>query len=279
MIYSRRVNPDDGERLVVRWDPGQYERYADERGRPFIELVDRIEHARRDIGPPAYVVDLGCGPGTLTRTFADRWPGAQVLGVDSSTDMIEAAARHAVPGRLTFALGDIAQWAANRSVDVIVANAALHWVPGHVDLIAGLAGGLTAGGVLAFQVPDNFTEPSHLLLRDLRQSPRWRDQVGADADRGAGVERPDRYLRALVDAGLEPDVWQSEYLQVLPGDDAVLEWTKGTALRPVLARLDPAEQAEFLTDYGAALRVAYPQEPFGTLFPFRRTFAVGRKPR
>lgn len=261
----------------MRWDPAQYERYADERARPFVELVTRIEVARRRDPPPQVVVDLGCGPGTLTRDLAERWPDAHVLGIDSSPDMVSAAAEHAAPGRLEFARSDLADWRADRPVDVLVANAALHWVPGHVDLLAPFAAGLAPGGVLAFQVPDNFTEASHTLLRDLRLSPRWHARLGDDADRAPGVERPERYLAALVDAGLTADVWQTTYLHVLPGEDAVLEWVKGTALRPVLSSLEGDDRDEFLDEYAAALRAAYPRQEFGTVFPFRRTFAVGRR--
>ena len=257
---------------TVRWDPNQYQRYGDERSRPFIELVARI-----DATDPSYVVDLGCGPGNLTRLLAERWTGAQVLGVDSSPNMIIDAQQHAIPNRLAFVEGDLAAWTATQPVDVLVANAALHWVPNHVELFPRFAEFLAPAGVFAFQVPDNFTEPSHTLLLDLRLSPRWRDQLGADADRSAGVERPERYLQALVDAELEADVWQTSYLHVLQGDDAVLEWVKGTALRPVLSKLDGADRDEFLSEYAAALRNAYPPSPFGTVFPFRRTFAVGRR--
>ncbi len=259
----------------MRWDPDQYERFADERGRPFAELLTRVEVARQSTGPPSYVVDLGCGPGTLTRGLADRWPAARVTGVDSSPDMIAAAQMQAVEGRVEFVAGDLATWRAAGPVDVVVANAALHWVPGHIDLLPALAAMLAPGGALAFQVPDNFDEPSHTLLRDLRRSERWRDRLAEGADRGAGVERPQRYLRGLVEAGLEPDVWQSEYLHVLAGDDAVLEWTKGTALRPVLSRLDDPDRSAFLDEYATGLRAAYPRQGFGTVFPFRRTFAVG----
>ncbi|HEX4654602.1 MAG TPA: methyltransferase domain-containing protein [Mycobacteriales bacterium] len=263
--------------MSVRWDPGQYQRFGDERGRPFVELLLRVDAARApDAGDPSYVVDLGCGPGPLTRLLADRWPTAMVRGVDSSPDMVASAQEQAIEGRLTFAVGDIATWQSDRPVDVLLANAALHWVPGHVDLFRRFTEMLTPNGVFAFQVPDNFTEPSHTLLRDLRLSPRWRDRLGEGADRGVGVERPERYLQALVAAGLDADVWQTSYLHVLGGDDAVLEWVKGTALRPVLSVLDDADREEFLKEYGAALRAAYPPEPHGTVFPFRRTFAVAR---
>jgi trans-aconitate 2-methyltransferase len=164
-------------------------------------------------------------------------------------------------------------------VDVVVANALLQWVPGHLQLLERLASWLRPGGVLAFQVPDNFDQPSHTLLRDLREADRWRARLGAGADRRAGVERPATYLDALVRLGLHADVWQTSYLHVLQGEDAVLEWVKGTALRPVLSALDADDRVEFVDEYARALRTAYPTQPWGTVFPFRRTFAVATAPR
>jgi trans-aconitate 2-methyltransferase len=260
---------------AYRWDPEQYVRFADERGRPFTELVERVR-----VEHPARVVDAGCGPGSLSVQLTERWPQARVIGLDSSVDMIGAAESRTVPGRLEFVRADLREWRPAKPVDVVVANAVLQWIPGHLDLIAVMAGWLNPGGALAFQVPDNFDEPSHTIVHDLRTSPKWRDRLAEGADRGIGVERPRAYLTALVDAGLEPDVWQAEYLHVLAGDDAVLEWIKGTALRPVLDALagDRAATTEFLGECGAKLRVAYPQQEFGTVFPFRRTFAVGHRP-
>lgn len=261
--------------FALRWDPGQYAVYADERSRPFFELLARV-----DVDAPGDVVDLGCGPGALTATLLARWPGARIVGVDSSADMVQAAREHEVAGRLSFVAADVAGWAPDGPVDVVVANALLQWVPGHVDLLQRFASWLRPGGVLAFQVPDNFDEPSHTLLRELRTSPRWAARLSDGADRAAGVERPDTYLRALLAAGLTPDVWQTSYLHVLSGQDAVLEWVKGTALRPVLAALEPGPEREaFLGEYAAALRAAYPAQEWGTVFPFRRTFAVGVSPR
>ena len=258
----------------MRWDPSQYLRYADLRGRPFVELTGRIA-----VESPSYVVDLGCGTGELTAMLAERWPDATVSGSDSSPDMIATAQQHAIPGRLTFDVADLRDWAPQRPVDVLTANAVLQWVPGHLNLLDELVRTLAPGGWFAFQVPDNFDEPSHTLLRDLRLSSRWVEQLGEGADRTAGVERPDVYLRKLLELGLSADVWQATYQQVLHGDDAVLEWVKGTALRPVLSLLDDeSERAEFLDAYAAGLRDAYPQESFGTVFPFRRTFAVAHKP-
>jgi trans-aconitate 2-methyltransferase len=256
----------------IRWDPAQYVRYSDERGRPFNELIARVR-----VDAPGCVVDIGCGPGTLTRTLADRWPHALVTGVDSSPDMIAAAAAMQLPGRVEFVQADLRDWLPDAAVDVVVANAVLQWVPGHLDLLDTIAGWLAPGGALAFQVPDNFTEPSHTIVRHLRCSPRWRDRLAEDADRTVAVERPEAYLDALADAGLEPDVWQTSYLHLLQGDDAALQWIKGTALRPVLDALadDPEATQGFLDECGGLLREVYPSTPRGTLFPFRRSFAVG----
>jgi trans-aconitate 2-methyltransferase len=256
----------------MRWDPAQYVRYADERGRPFTELIVRVR-----VNEPGQVVDLGCGPGSLTRTLSERWPAAHVIGVDSSADMIDAAAPLRVAGQVDFVRADIREWRPDAPVDVVVANAVLQWVPGHLELIADIAGWLAPTGALAFQVPDNFDEPSHTIVRDLRLSDRWRDRLGDGADRGIGVERPETYLTALGDAGLEPDVWQTTYLHLLPGEDPVLEWIKGTALRPALEVLagDDAATEAFLDDCREQLRAAYPPGPYGTQFEFRRTFAVG----
>ena len=218
-----------------RWDPTQYLRYADERSRPFADLMARV---RAD--SPRLVVDLGCGPGTLTQTLAERWPDADVVGTDSSADMISAA-NQALPGagfaRLTYVCADLREWEPPGAPDVVVANAVLQWVPGHLDLIERIAGWLAPGGTFAFQVPANFDSPSHTAIRDLRTSQRWRDRLGEDADRRVGVEQPEAYLAALEAAGLEPDVWQTTYLHVLPGEDPVLDWVQGT----LGARFDLAE--------------------------------------
>jgi trans-aconitate 2-methyltransferase len=257
----------------MRWDPQQYTRYAEERSRPLQDLIARIRVER-----PEHVLDLGCGPGPMTRSLADRWPQASVLGIDSSEDMIAKAADHAVPGTVEFRVADVTSFTPDHTYDVIVSNALLQWVPDHLDLFPRFASWLRPGGAVAIQVPDNFTDPSHVLLRELRQSPSWRDRLAEDADRSAGVQRPAAYLDALAAVGLEPDVWQSTYLHVLSGENAVLEWMKGTALRPVLARLsgDADATAAFLAELAQLLERAYPVRPNGrTVFPFTRTFAVG----
>lgn len=253
---------------VPVWDPAQYGRYADERSRPFFELTGRIR-----VTAPATVFDLGCGPGDLTATLADRWPTAAVTGVDNSPEMIDRA-RRLTSGRLTFERADVTEWAPRTSPDVIVSNALFQWVPGHRDVLARLAAALPPGGHLAFQVPGNFDAPSHALLRELCRAPRWRDRL-ADTARVGPVDEPAGYLDLLTRTGCTVDAWETTYLHVLPGDDAVLEWVKGTALRPVLTRLtDASDRDAFLTQYRDALRDAYPPRPYGTIFPFRRIFAV-----
>ncbi|MDL4772358.1 trans-aconitate 2-methyltransferase [Actinomadura xylanilytica] len=254
------------------WDPAQYGVFGDERGRPFADLLARVDLVR-----PALVVDLGCGSGELTASLAERWPDAVVTGLDASPDMIEAARGHALRGRLEFRTGDVADWRADRPADLIVSNAVLQWVPGHTALLPRWTRALAPGGRLAFQVPGNFGAPSHTLLRELCRSPRWRDAL-AGTVRDEPVLDPSGYVDLLAREGCQVDAWETTYIQILPGEDPVLEWVKGTALRPVLSALGPADTAEFLDAYRDSLRDAYPRTPYGTVFPFRRVFVVAGRP-
>jgi trans-aconitate 2-methyltransferase len=255
------------------WDPAGYLRFAGERARPFADLLGRVR-ARS----PRSVVDLGCGEGALTASLATRWPDATVTGVDTSAEMLAAAAAHAVPGRVTFTPGDVRNWHPDRPVDVLVTNAVLHWVPEHAELLRRWAGHLAAGGELALQVPGNDRAPTHALLADLCRAPRWAGRLADVAPRPGAVLDPAGYLEVLHGAGLVVDAWETTYLHVLSGDDPVLAWVRSTVLRPVLARLNPDEVTELTAAYAAALRVAYPRRPDGTtLLPFRRVFAVGRR--
>lgn len=256
------------------WDPAGYLRFGDERARPFTDLLARVG-ARE----PRTVVDVGCGEGALTASLAARWPGARVTGVDSSPDMLAAAAGHAVPGRVRFVLGDAQGWQPDGPVDVLVTNAVLHWVPGHAGLLRRWAGQLAPGGWLAVQVPGNWRAPTHALLSSLCRSPRWSALVGDAAPAEDAVLDPAGYLDVLTGAGLSVDAWETTYLHVLRGEDPVLGWVRSTVLRPVLGRLGDGDAAELTAEYAAALRAAYPRRPDGTtLLPFRRVFAVGHAP-
>jgi len=251
------------------WDAGQYLRFGGERARPFFDLVAQV----RATGP-RYVADLGCGPGNLTAALAGRWPGATVTGVDNSAEMI-AAARATVPAaaNLSFEVGDVRDWHPERPVDVLVCNAVLQWVPGHDEILLRWADLLAPGGWLAFQLPGNFDQPSHQIVKEMACSPRWRAPL-ADAALNRQAGDPAEYVALLARPGFEVDAWETSYLHVLHGENPVLEWTKGSTLRPVLSALD-AEQADaFLREYGERVRDAYHPHPFGTVFPFRRVFAV-----
>jgi trans-aconitate 2-methyltransferase len=272
------------------WDAALYLRFGGERARPFFDLLARVGAEM-----PGYVVDMGCGPGNLTALLAERWPSASVCGVDNSPEMIEAARRltpvdalqsteglgpkptvtSRAPG-LSFMLDDIRHWEPQSLPDVIISNAVLQWVPGHRELLIQWADQLAEGGWLAFQVPGNFDQPAHAILRDMAASARWRPLL-RDAELNRQTADPADYAELLARTGYEVDAWETTYVHILAGDDPVLEWYKGTGLRPVLAVLDAEQATDFLADYGEKLRVAYPPRPFGTLLPFRRVFAVAHR--
>src|SRR5215218_7261408 len=167
------------------WDPATYLRFAGERARPFADLLAHVRSTA-----PAVVVDMGCGEGALTASLAQRWPGARVVGVDSSAEMLAAAAAHAAPGRVTFEQGDVRDWRPDGPVDVLVTNAVLHWVPDHDRLLRSWAAHLAPGGELALQVPGNGGAPTHRVLAELCRAPRWADRLAAAAPPEAPVLTP-----------------------------------------------------------------------------------------
>ncbi|MWA11661.1 trans-aconitate 2-methyltransferase [Streptomyces sp. BA2] len=267
------------------WDPGQYLRHSGHRARPFVDLLARVpELPATDGRRPPRIADLGCGPGNVTRLLAERWPRAHVTGYDNSPQMLEQAERLAGPtsggGRLDFAAADAGDWAPPEGTyDLILSNATLQWVPGHPDSFPAWIAALTPGGTFAFQVPGNFDAPSHVLMRELSESERWRGRLGGRLRHADAVLSPTAYLERLVPLGCEVDAWETTYLHLLEGEDPVLDWVKGTGLRPVLTALadDPEARETFLSEYGELLRKAYPAGPRGTVFPFRRVFAVARR--
>ena len=266
--------------MAETWNPEQYEKFSDHRRRPFVDLTSRV-----GASSPRLVVDLGCGAGGMTLGLARRWPHARIVGVDSSAEMLEAAAISDTRGRVAWVRCDVESWdpaQLGAPIDVIISNALLQWVPTHFQLIRGWVDALAPGGWFAMQVPGNFNAPSHTLLRDVAAaSPRATDLLPT-LTRGEAVSETAVYLLLLARLGCEVDAWETTYQHVLdPGGqqgDPVLEWTKGTALLPVFEVLtDEAERAAFVAAYDRALMKAYPRQPFGTVFPFRRIFAVARK--
>ncbi|KNX38015.1 methyltransferase domain-containing protein [Luteipulveratus halotolerans] len=258
------------------WAPSQYERFADQRNRPFFDLLGRVDAEKSSL-----VVDLGCGNGPLTLAAAQRWPGARVVGVDSSGDMLDRARDLDTDGRVEWVQADVARWdlTGAGAPDVIVSNATLQWVPGHLDLIPGWLDALRPGGWFAMQVPGNFRAPSHVAIREVAAAqPRGAELTAAL--RADPVAEPPAYAEVLASRCAHLDVWETTYLQVLDPageqDAPVLEWVKGTALRPLLDLLEGAEREAFLADLRDRLAHEYPRAAYGTPFPFRRIFAVGQ---
>ncbi|MBM3558019.1 MAG: methyltransferase domain-containing protein [Alphaproteobacteria bacterium] len=253
----------------MAWDPAQYLKFANERLQPALDLLARVALER-----PRLVVDLGCGAGNVTRFLSGRWPEAEVIGVDASPDMLAKAAE-AAPGA-RFERADIGAWRSVRAPDLIFSNAALHWLDDHATLFPRLVAGLAPGGVLAAQMPRNHGAASHRAMVEAAEAGPWRERL-RPVLRENPVAPPSVYRNLLAARVRELAVWETEYLHVLSGDDPVVAWTKGTALRPLLDALEPADRAAFEADYAARLRKAYPKETDGkTLFPFRRLFLLAQ---
>jgi trans-aconitate 2-methyltransferase len=254
----------------VTWQPERYLAFADERTRPARDLLARVPlaDARR-------IADLRCGPGNATALLAERWPDAEIIGVDSSPEMLARA--RAGGTRVTWVEADIAGWAPERPLDLIYSNAALHLVDDHATLLPRLLGVLGADGVLAVQMPRSFAAPSHALLRATAGSGPWVEHLAGVADRPP-VAAPEWHHGLLAPYAPTLDIWETEYLHVLDGDDPVLNWTRGTELRPFRHALAPEQYGAFEAAYAERLRAAYPRRRDGrTLFPFRRLFIVAQR--
>ena len=221
------------------------------------------------------ICDLGCGAGQITRRLSARWPGARVCGVDSSPSMLEVAREG--QSTITWVESDVARWAPNEQADLIFSNAALHWLDDHSNLLPRLIGYLKPGGVLAMQMPRNHGEPSHTAIVEAAEAGPWRERL-LPLLRLQPVAPPEAYAELLMPTVTILDIWETVYLHLLPGEDPVVEWTSGTGLRPLLAALDARERNDFLVDYTARVRRAYPQRDNGlTVFPFRRVFIVATR--
>jgi trans-aconitate 2-methyltransferase len=255
----------------MSWSAAQYVKFEEERTRPVRDLVQRIPNETA-----ARAADLGCGPGNSTEVLRERYKGAEIVGIDSSQDMIEAA-RKRLPD-IAFEVADIAGWRAE-GLDVILANAVIQWIPGHETLLPALIDKLAAGGSLAVQTPDNLDEPSHRLMREIAADGPWAAKLADTGKARAESREAEWYFRLLRPHARHVDVWRTTYYHPLAGGaSAVVEWLKGTGLRPFLEPLEGAEREAFLARYEAAIAVAYPAEADGTvLLPFPRLFFVATR--
>ena len=252
------------------WDPDQYARFCEARSRPAVELLARLPARRLRT-----IVDLGCGDGPVTAMLVERWPDARIAGVDSSSAMLERALTQCPT--VEFVEADISTWQPVVPPDLIFSNAALHWVDDHAALFPRLATMLAPGGLFAVQMPGNFDAPSHRLLAARVRSPRWAAKLGSKL-RASPVADPDRYIDWLSPVATNIDAWETTDHLLLEGENAVLEWMKGTALRPFLTALGPGDARAFLDELGADLADAYPRRPDGsTRFPFRRIYVVAER--
>lgn len=252
------------------WNSDQYLKFARERTQPSLDLVARI-----DLTAPARIIDLGCGPGNSTAVLTQHWPHADVTGFDSSSEMIAAAQKKYPRGR--WLTGDLATWgvASDQRYDVVFSNAAIHWVPNHAESIPRLFSAVAPGGALAFQVPHSLGAPHQRCIRELAASPAWRSRFSRPPV-SWHVESPGFYYDRLAPLARSVELWLTDYMHVLSGPEAIVEWHRGTGLRPFLDQLpDDTARDEFLRDYLAAITPHYPLQTDGNLLlPFRRFFLV-----
>jgi trans-aconitate 2-methyltransferase len=262
---------------TVNWSAQQYVAFEDQRTRPVRDLLAALPPMS-----PRDVIDLGCGPGNSTELLAARFPTAHVRGLDSSSDMI-AAARKRLPG-VNFEEAEIEQWvgvagvgaAGADAADVILANAVLHWLPDHASLFPALIGRLTAGGALAVQMPDNLDDPAHVAMREVATSGTWAAKLASAVSARTVMPEARWYHELMRSLGCEVDVWRTTYHHRLPGGATdVVEWFKGSGLRPFLAPLSDDERIEYLLRYRTRVADAYPPSSDGSvLLPFPRLFIV-----
>ena len=253
---------------MADWSAEQYLKFEDERTRPSRDLLEQIPlaEARR-------VIDIGCGPGNSTELLVRRWPQAEVIGIDTSADMLRQA-RERLPGR-TFVEANVAHWVSPENTDVLFANAIFQWVPGHLRQLQRLLGALTPGGVLAVQMPDNLDEPAHVLMREVALLEPWRTTLAETARLRDTLPKPGVYYDALGPLCSRLEIWHTIYNHVLDDAAAIVEWVKGSGLRPFVDPLDPPERKAYLAEYTARIAASYlPQADGKVLLRFPRIFIV-----
>jgi len=253
------------------WSARQYLKFEDDRTRPSRDLLAQVplERAER-------VFDLGCGPGNSTELLIERFPDAEVTGVDSSADMLRQA-RDRLPGR-PFVEGELTTWTPPEDADLLFGNAVFQWVANHPAVLARLLKALPRGGVLAVQMPDNTGEPALALMREVAQRGPYAGYPGLEhATRGA-LPTPEDYYDLLRPLASHLDVWHIVYNHVMAGPQAIVEWFKGSALRPFLDALDASAREAFLNDYTARISQSYPRRYDGkVLLRFPRLFIVAAR--
>jgi trans-aconitate 2-methyltransferase len=249
------------------WNPQQYLKFAQPRLRPALDLLARV-----DVAAPESVYDLGCGTGNITKLLAERWPQARVTGVDDSAEMLSRA--RATSHAIDWIQASLASWRPQTPGDLVYSNAALHWLPDHESLFRSIAECVAPGGTLAVQMPNNFRAPSHDLIYDTARAGQWGRKL-EPLIAPPPVNEPAFYYSILEPFAAQLDIWETEYLHVLEGKDAVKEWTKGTWLKRFLDALEEPQRTEFEMEYARRVNAAYPPLANGkTLFPFRRLFIV-----
>jgi trans-aconitate 2-methyltransferase len=270
---------ESGGHAAGPWSAAQYVAFEAERTRPVRDLLAAVPS--RDVRA---AVDIGCGPGNSTEALVARFPQAAVSGIDSSADMI-AAARKRLP-QLHFELTDLARWIAADAtsgapgpIDLILANAVLHWVPDHAALFPALIAKLAPRGTLAVQLPDNLDEPAQRSMREVAEAGPWSRKLAGAAAMRVPIASAERYYTLLRPSCAAVDIWRTTYYHVLPdGERAIVEWFKGSGLRPFLAPLEESEREAYLARYTTAVKSAYPSLPDGTvLLPFPRLFIVATR--
>jgi trans-aconitate 2-methyltransferase len=251
----------------MTWNPQAYEAFADHRMRPAIDLLGRVA-----LKSPRRIVDLGCGSGNVTLLLAQRWPRARVLGLDGSSEMLARARSRsaAIDWRET----ELATWQADEPFDLVYSNAALHWLPDHAALFPRLAAAVAPRGALAVQMPSNFAAPSHALIHELALEAPYRTRLEPRL-RHHPVLEPGAYYELLATRFARVDIWTTEYLQLLRGENPVADWTRSTWLGGLLEALPEGMRGPFEAEYRRRVLAAYPKRDDGsTLFPFRRLFMV-----